>query len=229
LKYLHYFLVGFLSFGFCGSTLWAEQHDQKVDPAVVGCNPKITKCFSWFFDGEASSIAVDKTCQLCIEEKSYIARREQKVKDGLLAFTGQASRSQEVGADVLPRLSFAFSGGGYRTMISSLGFMLGAQEIGLLDATSYVAGLSGSTWMMGNALLRMKRSNMGLLEFRELLQKRVERPFGDLCDFEFDDFFKHMFTIFTERGVIEPADCWGALFADRLWGDLEGVQKNYIF
>ncbi|MBY0110379.1 MAG: hypothetical protein K2X90_04685 [Candidatus Babeliaceae bacterium] len=45
-----------------------------------------------------------------------------------------------------PRIAVCFSGGGYRAMISTAGFIAGAEKIGLLDAISYQAGLSGSTW-----------------------------------------------------------------------------------
>lgn len=47
------------------------------------------------------------------------------------------------------KIAFCFSGGGYRTMIYSLGILLGAEKINLLPAVSYLSCLSGSTWSVG--------------------------------------------------------------------------------
>ena len=49
----------------------------------------------------------------------------------------------------MPRIAFAGSGGGYRAMLSTLGFLIGAQKIGLLDSALYTSALSGSTWIAG--------------------------------------------------------------------------------
>jgi hypothetical protein len=58
----------------------------------------------------------------------------------------------------MPRIAFAFSGGGYRALTVTSGFMKALDELGrtetghaysLLDAALYVAGLSGSTWYIG--------------------------------------------------------------------------------
>lgn len=38
------------------------------------------------------------------------------------------------------------SGGGMRALTSFYGSLAGLQELGLLDATMYLCGVSGSTW-----------------------------------------------------------------------------------
>ena len=43
-------------------------------------------------------------------------------------------------------IAICASGGGYRAMTSTLGFLKGLEEIGVLDSVLYIAGLSGSTW-----------------------------------------------------------------------------------
>ena len=43
-------------------------------------------------------------------------------------------------------IAICASGGGYRAMTSTLGFLKGLEEIEVLDSVLYIAGLSGSTW-----------------------------------------------------------------------------------
>lgn len=41
------------------------------------------------------------------------------------------------------------SGGGVRAMIASLGALLAAEELGVLDCCSYTSALSGGAWLQG--------------------------------------------------------------------------------
>lgn len=50
--------------------------------------------------------------------------------------------------DVL-EIAFSCSGGGWRAMCCSAGFISGADKIGLLDSATYISSLSGSTWLIG--------------------------------------------------------------------------------
>lgn len=46
-------------------------------------------------------------------------------------------------------IAFAASGGGYRAMILTIGYLEGLRKIGLLDGIMYAAGVSGGTWAIG--------------------------------------------------------------------------------
>uniref|UniRef100_A0A7S2SFB5 Lysophospholipase n=1 Tax=Rhizochromulina marina TaxID=1034831 RepID=A0A7S2SFB5_9STRA len=48
------------------------------------------------------------------------------------------------------RIAVSGSGGGLRAMVAFSASLLALQHGGVLDATTYVAGLSGSTWTLGN-------------------------------------------------------------------------------
>ncbi|CCK71953.1 lysophospholipase KNAG_0I01680 [Huiozyma naganishii CBS 8797] len=72
------------------------------------------------------------------------------------AFLGEIFRD----TDNVPRVGVAFSGGGYRSMLTGAG-ILSAMDIrtrnstdhglgGLLQATTYVAGISGGNWLVGS-------------------------------------------------------------------------------
>jgi hypothetical protein len=61
--------------------------------------------------------------------------------------------------DRKPTIGIALSGGGWRAMLSSAAFLDGLSEIGLLDAVSYVAGLSGGSWCVYQLLLSDPQHN----------------------------------------------------------------------
>ena len=67
-------------------------------------------------------------------------------------------------ADDLPNIALAFSGGGYRAMLNGAGALAAfdnrtAQSTssghigGLLQASTYIAGLSGGSWLVGSVYI----------------------------------------------------------------------------
>ncbi len=55
-----------------------------------------------------------------------------------------------------PRIAVCCSGGGVRASLATAGLLSGLHEIGALDATTYVSGLSGSTWTIAPWMLCQK-------------------------------------------------------------------------
>jgi len=178
-------------------------------------------CLPWAIGGVACDACVDKSCQLCSEEKSYIAARTPLVELALKKFIGFEN---DTTIQTLPRLGFCCSGGGYRAMISMLGFLSGMKHLGLTDATTYVATLSGSAWCYIHYLLRKKLQKIDLFQFREILQQRVKEPLLDMNCYDSDKFLDKIVSVLSERGKIEAADFLGAIAANRLWGDLDQFQ-----
>jgi phospholipase A2 len=75
----------------------------------------------------------------CKQEQSYIQNREPRVRANL-----------GISADTAcPRIAVVASGGGVRAMLSTLGALQGLEDAHLMDAITYVCGLSGSTWAIG--------------------------------------------------------------------------------
>jgi hypothetical protein len=71
-----------------------------------------------------------------------------------------------------PRVGVCFSGGGLRAMFSALGFSIGLQDQGLLDSTSYAAGLSGSTWFL---MKWLKDNRKSLVDIRRELVASMQK------------------------------------------------------
>ncbi len=84
---------------------------------------------------------------LCDDEKRYLAVRMPKVRSALERFLGRSLDGKYV-----PKVAIVGSGGGYRAMLCTTGSLVGAQKIGLLDATTYISALSGSTWALAGWL-----------------------------------------------------------------------------
>ncbi|KAM3160011.1 Lysophospholipase [Lachancea thermotolerans] len=49
-------------------------------------------------------------------------------------------------------MGLAVSGGGYRSMLTGSGFLLGMQEYGLVDCLNYITGVSGGSWILAKLI-----------------------------------------------------------------------------
>lgn len=87
-------------------------------------------------------------------EGTYLAERLDKNRHALQRLTGiNVSQSDNV-----PRIGFVFSGGGYRAMIATAGYMRGFEQLGIVDVSQYIAGLSGSSWWIGPYMFMQSQS-----------------------------------------------------------------------
>ncbi|PKS12724.1 hypothetical protein jhhlp_000932 [Lomentospora prolificans] len=119
-------------------------------PAVVDC--------------PSSRPSVRSGSALSNEERKWLETRDPKTKAALDKFFGKvniadfdyASYLQKDGA--YPRVAIAVSGGGYRALLNGAGFIAAADErtggdggiAGLLQTSTYLAGLSGGGWLVGS-------------------------------------------------------------------------------
>lgn len=78
------------------------------------------------------------------KEEEFLANRRPKTVRALEKILKISLRKKHV-----PKISVICSGGGYRAMLGSIGALSGLEQIGLLDAITYVSALSGSTWAVG--------------------------------------------------------------------------------
>lgn len=156
----------------------------------------------------------DVSGQLCPEELDYIEKRLPSIKSSLCSFLGEKELNH------YPSISICFSGGGYRAMLGSLAFMETAEEIGLLGTAKYIASLSGSTWMLGHLLLRMQYEGVTIKKFKEIVLKRLERKFLKFTTFDLAVITIELLRVLKDRGRIEPADVWGMILWNRLFGDI---------
>ncbi len=92
-------------------------------------------------------------------EKIFQQKRYPFIKRGLEQFLGMPLSSAQIF-----NTAFVGTGGGYRAMTLTLGYLRALQESGLLDATMYISTLSGSTWLLGSWVL-LEHSLAGLQDY----------------------------------------------------------------
>lgn len=109
--------------------------------------------------------------QLDPKETMYIFRRNQITQPAIKQIIGLSSES----AYRLPKINMCFSGGSVRAQIATIGFLDGAEEIGLLPSTTYVASLSGSTWAIAPWILH----KMSPSDYSLVLKNQLQ---CDFCD-----------------------------------------------
>ncbi|CAO2626966.1 Cytosolic phospholipase A2 gamma [Lemmus lemmus] len=96
------------------------------------------------------------------EEKVAVNKRSSKVLEAL--------QKLNIQADQAPVIAVLGSGGGLRAHIACLGVLSEMKELGLLDAITYLAGVSGSTWALSSFYIN--NGNMEGME--EELKQRYE-------------------------------------------------------
>lgn len=160
---------------------------------------------------------VRKSTDICAKEKSYLTKRKVIAKKALEKFLGMSLTDNQV-----PTIAFAGSGGGVRAQLSTLGFLLGADELGLLDCASYIAGVSGSTWAIGGWLA----SDLTLKGFEEYLTSRlITDPFKSYIQEKLNP--KNLIDIVYKKFIfnqpISLVDIYGGVLGRHFFG---GFSKN---
>ncbi|KAK9237399.1 lysophospholipase catalytic domain-containing protein [Lipomyces kononenkoae] len=106
---------------------------------------------------------------LSSEESQYVATRQNSTRDALVNLLDRIGlddfdAAAFIGSNTSINIGLAFSGGGYRAMLSGAGFLAAADNRtvnstdqghigGLLQASTYLVGLSGGNWLVGSVVL----------------------------------------------------------------------------
>ncbi|KAG8918969.1 hypothetical protein FRC00_011892, partial [Tulasnella sp. 408] len=85
--------------------------------------------------------------ELCFREKAFLRERKRKMLDSYAKIFGVPP--SELDERDLPIVAIAASGGGFRAMCNTAGALRRAQSSGILDVTTYISAISGSTWTLG--------------------------------------------------------------------------------
>jgi len=107
-----------------------------------------------------TGLQVRQSTDLSSAEYKYLDNRMPKVIEAL---------HSNFGIDKPLHIGLCASGGGNRAMLVTLGFYLGAQDIGLFDTFLYTAGVSGSTWTIAPWSYLNATQGMSLTDFKNNL------------------------------------------------------------
>ncbi|XP_034754738.1 cytosolic phospholipase A2 zeta-like isoform X2 [Etheostoma cragini] len=97
------------------------------------------------YKGEEERLAVRLDADIPPQEKEFLKKRKVVVAQALQKILGLNSPPK---TKKVPTVAVVASGGGARAMVGLLGGLRGLKDIGVLDAASYITGVSGSTWAM---------------------------------------------------------------------------------
>jgi lysophospholipase len=126
-------------------------------PAIVDCPPNRPTI------RDASGLSANETAWLPLRRQNTIAPMKDFLSRMNISGFDAVSYINGIQNDVtaLPNIAIAASGGGYRALINGAGFLAAAdsrttnstgpgQIGGLLQSATYVAGLSGGSWLVGS-------------------------------------------------------------------------------
>lgn len=157
----------------------------------------------------AKSIAmVRHSGELGTAEQQLLQKRDVLIKQKI-------QHDLNVTVDTAPRIALCCSGGGHRAMLSTLGFTKAIRDIGVLDMTSYMVGLSGSTWLFAPWVLR----DVDLDAYENLLLPKlvVDLKRNPIVPQAIS--FKFLQKKFHDQSLT-LVDVWGAFIANAFLSDL---------
>ena len=166
------------------------------------------------------------------KEGRFIVDRIRVAQEALEPYTGLNFYSTEE----IPRIACAFSGGGYRAMITTAGFLKGLEDIGLLDAVMNISTLSGSTWYLGPWTFLQNPATGAKVtanEFSMMLLDKIKNDKFNLLsvkgakNFDVEDYIEGVFwpkIIFDK--IFSSVDIYGAMLAHYLLADCPGKRMN---
>jgi phospholipase A2 len=159
---------------------------------------------SFFTSSPASSttFTVRSALTLNSQEKVFVQQRQTFIQKQLELHYGSSLKK-------VPKIAVCISGGGIRAMVAGLGFMQAMQENGLLDITTYICGLSGSTWAFGGWL----ESRKSVAEYLMFLKKGLAT--GLLSKVDTQQILKELLKKVSSKQVISVDDIWGCLIAQK--------------
>jgi phospholipase A2 len=107
--------------------------------------------------------------ELCSAEHAFTQQRLSYIQKNLNKLLGKV-----IPANKIPRIAICCSGGGHRAMLCTFGFLKGLKDTGLLDCSTYMAGLSGSTWAMAAWVASQKNLENYLTSLPDKLYQGLE-------------------------------------------------------
>lgn len=186
--------------------------NKKVDEVILGQIRRSAIKDPAFDSIRNVQVRVRESTSIPDQEKAYLLAREAKVREAIGKLTGKTPLSGST-----PKIGMCESGGGYRAMLGSLGSLQGAQQSGLLSATTYVSALSGSTWTLGPWLA----SGWTLDELRIRLIEKVKTDFLRV-PFSLSEITKNLLMRTAFHQPITALNLYAKILANNLLRDVPG-------
>lgn len=141
-----------------------------------------------------------------------------------IAYIQQAlAKTNSAPVQNIPNLSIICSGGGFRAMLYTVGALKGLQNTGILDLSTYLVGLSGSTWAIANWI----SSGISLGAFHDWLINNIDYNLDDTDENDFTLMEEVLLTKYCAGQPIGFVDMYGSFIANELF-DLYSNNKIMV-
>ncbi|XP_071401263.1 cytosolic phospholipase A2 zeta-like [Centroberyx affinis] len=150
------------------------------------------------------------------QEKEYLEKRKVVVGQALQKLLGLSSPP---GPKKVPVIALVGSGGGTRAMTGLFGSLKGLQQIGVLDAATYITGVSGSTWTMTSLYQQANWSQQDLNSAISAMEGEMTKRF--LSSFSIDklQYYKDEMDKKRKEGhIVSLVDMWGLVLEHMIFG-----------
>uniref|UniRef100_A0A672HQ62 PLA2c domain-containing protein n=1 Tax=Salarias fasciatus TaxID=181472 RepID=A0A672HQ62_SALFA len=128
----------------------------------------------------------------------------------------------------VPTIAVAGSGGGSRAMTGLLGSLRGLQEIGVLDAVTYLTGVSGSTWALSALYREANWSQQDLNKVISAEREQLTKSVLDLFSPERLRYYREEMAEKKEQGHISSLTDFAGLLFDWLIKCFKGYQQMAV-
>ncbi|KAG0712643.1 Cytosolic phospholipase A2 [Chionoecetes opilio] len=109
---------------------------------------------------------------LCQDEKDFLQIRRRRVLDAMKNLLGPKAPENE---KQVPIIGVLGSGGGFRAMTCLSAAIKALQENGILDCTTYISGLSGSSWYISTLYAHQQFPNVTHSQLQKELKDSVTK------------------------------------------------------
>lgn len=150
-------------------------------------------------------------------EQEFLQKRKPRVQAALEKMLGKS-----LDGKYIPKIALVGSGGGYRAMFCTTGSLVGADKIGLLDATSYITALSGSTWAVSSWFA----TGLPIKQFRQLLIEKARRGLHAISVSEMALIGEALRTKLAFEQPLSWVDIYGLLLGTVLLDDFQDARHR---
>uniref|UniRef100_UPI00358E2DC2 cytosolic phospholipase A2 isoform X1 n=2 Tax=Myxine glutinosa TaxID=7769 RepID=UPI00358E2DC2 len=178
---------------------------------------KVTKVFLELFLEICSLSDLRFSIHLCPEEKTFRKDRKNRAMPAMTRLLGpnNAPRNDKE----VPIVAVLGSGGGFRAMIGLAGVFKALAESGVLDCTTYVAGLSGSSWYLSTLYSHPDWPKKGVAEINE--EVKVSASHSRFYLLRPSNLTRYVQALWSKRSSGQPVtftDIFGLLIGETLIG-----------
>lgn len=225
-------------YDFTNELLEAQKFNFIVEPIYQRIRERVTRS-----DKHRSKASQVKHTPISKKEIERIENRKSKVLEASKKIFPQEKEFKKT-----PEIAICLSGGGYRAMIATLGFLSGLEENSILDLASYVCALSGSSWALASWMSSHKNLNDYCVQLKQNIKKNIKRRqerlkkgYSLYSNEEVRAITKDMITKYIFEQPIGLIDIFGALVTNQILNSpndmddikiskqVENIEENNLF